>query len=301
MNAITVASGTLGTFPGRGRAHPRVIEEVAHRLKDQGRELLTDSFVTRCGSSVAVVAVHDPDDRSDVLLLVREAFQAGREVAHDRGLEMGGDRNEANGITIELPDTGTGILVFVTDRAGPGTWTPLLCRATADPFFTPRLATDAVMRGGYVFELQGDGGRRFQTPGELFDLLAALRDGTGRGIGRVVSTKGEAVAVVSSPAPGGSFLVGATGGDGLPHTGEWLRAAKTPLADAGTVLFPVAVCDAFGGEGDGLSRSCCIGFQLSAGRLIGPADLFDDPAFDPVRRECLELSRQRRLLDPFFS
>lgn len=301
MNAITVASGTLGTFPGRGRAHPRVLEEVTHNLKDLGRDLVTASFVTRCGSSVAVVAVHDPGDRADVRLLVRKVFQAGRELAKERGLEMGGDTSEANCATVELPDTGTGILVFVTDRAGPGAWTPLLCRATADPFFNPRLATDAAMRRGYVFELQGGGGPGFRTPGELFDLLAALRDGTRRGIERVVTAEGEAVAAVSSPAPGGSFLVGATGSDGLPRTGEWLRAAMTPLADARTVLFPVAVCDAFGGEGDGLSRCCCIGFQLEAGRLVGPADLFDDPAFDPVRRECLELSRQRRLLDPFFS
>lgn len=297
--AVTVASAALGTFPGRGRAHPRVLEEVARRLKDHDAECLTDSFVTRCGGSVAAIATHRPTDRATVRQLIGEVFEAGRGVARNRGLEMSGERMEASCATIELADTGTGILVFITDRAGPGAWTPLLCRLLADPFGTPRLADDPALCEGFVFELTGDHPERFRTPGGTIALLAALRDGTSRSVGRVFTPEDKAVAVVSSASPGGSALIGTTGHDCLPLTGEWLRAAMTPLADTGTVLFPVAVCDAFGGEGDGLSRCCCLGFQVTAGRLVGPADLFDDPTFDHVRRECLELSRLQRLMAPF--
>lgn len=297
-SALTVASAALGAFPGRGRAHPRVLEEVARRLKAHDAECLTDSFVTRCGGSIAIITAHRPADQAAVQLLIQESLEAGRVVGRNLGLEVNGHPGAESAASIEISRESEGALVFITDRAEPSAWTPLLCRVLADPFVTPRLADDPTMREGFIFELAGDPPERFQTPGETYTLLAALRDGTGRGIRRVFTPDEEACAVVSSSGPGGSFLVGTTGGDGLPLTGEWLRAAMTPLAFARTVLFPVAVCDAFGGEGDGLSRCCCLGFQLADSRLVGPADLFDDPAFDLARRECQELSRLQRFLDP---
>lgn len=297
--AVTVAVAEIGAFPGRGRAHPRVVEEVSRRIRQREGTPLAGSFVARCGGSVVIVAAHGPSDHPQVRLLLGDALEAGRAVGLNRGLDGCGDRTAASFATIEGTGANTGILVFVTDRAGPGIWTPLLCRLFADPFETPRLADDPVLREGFVFELTGSPTERFQTPGGILSLLAALRDGTGRRVARVLTPgSGKTVAAVSDPGPGGSILVGTTGDARLPFTGEWLRAAMTPCADEGTILFPVAVCDAGGGAGDGLSRCCCLGFQLTPGRLVGPADLFDDPAFDLARQGCLGLLRPQRLLNP---
>jgi fructose 1,6-bisphosphatase len=45
-------------------------------------------------------------------------------------------------------------------------------------------------------------------------------------------------------------------------------------------LMPVSVDEATPGRFDGLPRVIALGFQLAGGRLVGPRDLFDDPAFD---------------------
>lgn len=292
--ACTAASADLGTFPGRGRAHPRVLEEVGRRLKAEEGGLLADSFVTRCGSAVVLLATHKKRDAADVRRLVEETLEGARTVGRALGLDYGDRPAETGLVTVELDEESGGLLLFMTDRAGPEAWTALLCRVLADPFSTPRLATDPSMREGFVFEIGGEPSVRFRTPAGTYSLLSALAEGPGRSVGQILTPTGESVAVVSSPGSGGSVLLGRTGGAGVPALGEWLRAAMVPIAARDGALFPVAVCDAFGGAGDGLPRWCCFGFQVADGHLVGPADLFDDPAFDPVRRDCLDLARLRR-------
>ena len=41
------------------------------------------------------------------------------------------------------------------------------------------------------------------------------------------------------------------------------------------------------------------GFQLANGEFIGPVDLFDDPAFDSVRRKATEVVEYLRRHGPF--
>ncbi len=93
---------------------------------------------------------------------------------------------------------------------------------------------------------------------------------------------------------------------GFPAVGECLAPFTTPFLVAGGLLgttyaplVPVAVCDASSTVSDGPPRATCLGFQVCNGRLIGPADMFDDPAFDPVRRRCFELAETLRDLGPF--
>ncbi len=50
---------------------------------------------------------------------------------------------------------------------------------------------------------------------------------------------------------------------------------------------------------DGPSRVICAGFQISDGRLIGPHDMFDDPAFDRARRIASRASDYMRRHGPF--
>ena len=48
-------------------------------------------------------------------------------------------------------------------------------------------------------------------------------------------------------------------------------------------FMPVGFCDANCTRFDGPPRVICFGFQICNGELIGPADMFDDPAFDRVQ------------------
>jgi fructose 1,6-bisphosphate aldolase/phosphatase len=50
---------------------------------------------------------------------------------------------------------------------------------------------------------------------------------------------------------------------------------------------------------DGPPRVVALGFQLNAGQLVGPIDLFDDVAFDGARAQANEIADMLRRHGPF--
>jgi len=64
-------------------------------------------------------------------------------------------------------------------------------------------------------------------------------------------------------------------------------------------LMPVAFHEANPTRFDGPPRVIAAGFQLSEGKLIGPVDLFNDPAFDGARRRANEIADYLRQHGPF--
>ncbi|MCI6994705.1 MAG: fructose 1,6-bisphosphatase, partial [Methanobrevibacter sp.] len=50
---------------------------------------------------------------------------------------------------------------------------------------------------------------------------------------------------------------------------------------------------------DGPPRVVGLGFQVANGQLIGPVDLFDDPAFDPAREQAANIASYLRRHGPF--
>ena len=62
---------------------------------------------------------------------------------------------------------------------------------------------------------------------------------------------------------------------------------------------PVARRDANPSRFDGPPRVICYGFQLSGGKLVGPRDMFDDPAFDESRRIANQAAEYLRRHGPF--
>ena len=62
---------------------------------------------------------------------------------------------------------------------------------------------------------------------------------------------------------------------------------------------PVSVKEATPSRFDGPPRVVSLGFQLSNGRLIGPRDMFDDPAFNKARDKANDLAELMRTHGPF--
>ena len=61
------------------------------------------------------------------------------------------------------------------------------------------------------------------------------------------------------------------------------------------VSFEHARCTRF----DGPPRVAAAGFQIANGMLIGPVDLFNDPAYDLTRRKAQEITDYMRRHGPF--
>jgi fructose 1,6-bisphosphate aldolase/phosphatase len=62
---------------------------------------------------------------------------------------------------------------------------------------------------------------------------------------------------------------------------------------------PVPFSKATPSRFDGPPRVVCLGFQLSEGRLVGPRDMFDDPAFDNARKLANDVTDYLRKHGPF--
>ncbi|WP_113699252.1 fructose 1,6-bisphosphatase [Nonomuraea lactucae] len=93
---------------------------------------------------------------------------------------------------------------------------------------------------------------------------------------------------------------------GLPAVGEVLEPFTLAYAVAGCMrgshhapLMPVAGGHAHPSRFDGPPRAVALGFQIHDGKLIGPRDLFADPAFDRVRQQANEAMDYFRRHGPF--
>jgi len=93
---------------------------------------------------------------------------------------------------------------------------------------------------------------------------------------------------------------------GLPAVGEVLEGFSLGHLVAGWMrgshrgpLMPVPLkysqCTRF----DGPPRVISLGFNIKNGKLVGPRDLFDDPAFDYTRQKAMEITDYMRRHGPF--
>ncbi|MEM3526509.1 MAG: fructose 1,6-bisphosphatase, partial [Candidatus Jordarchaeaceae archaeon] len=150
---------------------------------------------------------------------------------------------------------------------------------------------------------------------EMYDLLALIGT-TGRYVIRKVWRKDKlpcaAVSITRLSLIAGKYV----GKDdpvalvrsqhGLPATGEVLEPFAFPHLVAGWMrgshtgpLMPVGVKNAVCTRFDGPPRIVALGFNITDGHLIGPVDLFDDPAFDLARQKANEIADFMRKHGPF--
>lgn len=288
---ITVATRAIGGYPGHARVHPKVLERATRMLKEQVKAgTITDSGIIHCGDLLGLIltGAKVPGD------LIEQTFAAGQDEATELHL-CPSDRNTR---TIELAlieREHEPVLVLMTD-AGTKV-AQILYRVFADPLLTTRLVSDPRLGEGFIFELTTETGvqHRFTTPGEAYQLLERLADGELKAI-RVLQDNTVA-AMAGMDRTGGTILIRTEGS--FPAVSEVLALFLSPHLTAAMALMPVSICDAHNTASAGVSRITAFGFALNRGRLIGPADLFDDPAFDPARMAAVRMAELRRLQGPF--
>ncbi|MCS7118468.1 MAG: fructose-1,6-bisphosphate aldolase/phosphatase [Archaeoglobaceae archaeon] len=215
------------------------------------------------------------------------------------------------------------LIAFMMDKTEPGAFNLPFFRIFADPFNTAGLVIDPSMHSGFIFEIWDILEHRrvkMSSPEEIYSILALIGGKSRFVIKRVYPKPGklpgdEPVAVVSTEKlyqVAGEYvgkddpvaLVRAQ--SGLPAVGEILEAFSFPHLVSGwmrgshngplmPVSFRYAKCTRF----DGPPRCIAAGFQVCNGKLIGPIDLFDDPAFDYTRQKAMEIVEYMRKHGPF--
>ncbi len=312
-------------------------EEVLSKAVEEGT--IIDFYVATCGDDLQLIMTHRKGvDSSEIHGLAWKAFEKATEVAKELGLYGAGQDLLKDAFSGNIRGMGPGIaemeitlrksepiVTFHMDKTEPGAFNLPIFRMFADPFNTAGLVIDPNMHMGFRFEVWDIKEHKrviLNTPEEVYDLLALIGAKSRYVIKRVFPKEGhkiakdEPVAVISTEKLyeiAGEYV----GKDdpvaivraqsGLPALGEVLEPFAFPHLVSGWMrgshngpIMPVPMHQANPTRFDGPPRVVALGWQISReGKLVGPVDLFDDPAFDGARQKAVEIAEYMRRHGPF--
>ena len=332
---LSVIKADIGSLAGHHMVHPEQIKVAQEKLAEaKQKDLLRDFYVTAVGDDLQLIMTHTKGvNNSEIHGLAWETFKEVTEkVSKKLKLYAAGQDLLATAFSGNLKGMGPGvaeaeieervsepIVVFMADKTEPGAWNLPLYRIFADPFNTAGLIIDEKLHTGFTFRVMDvieDKVVDLHTPEESYDLLALIGTPSRYVIHSVYRRADNLLAAVASTTRLSLIAGRYVGKDdpvmfvraqhGLPAVGEILEPFAFPHLVAGWMrgshngpLMPVSLRNARCTRFDGPPRVVALGFQLSEGMLVGPADLFDDPAFDRARSIANEVADYMRRHGPF--
>ncbi len=333
---FSVIKADIGGYVGHSDTHPQVVETVKNHVeKEVSKGTLIDMDILTCGDDIAIVMTHQHGvDSETVHKIAWEAFEKGTEVAKKLKLYGAGQDLLTDAFSGNIKGLGPGVaemefeerpsepvLVFFADKTSPSAWNLPLYEMFADPMVTAGLVIDPKMHDGFTFEvldLYTGKAVKLNTPAETYDLLALIGS-VGKYVVKNVyrNYDGEIGATASTQRL--SLMAGQYVGkddpvmiiraqSGFPAVGEVLEPFARPWIVEGWMrgshngpLMPVSFEDARPSRFDGPPRVIAAGYQVSEGKLIGPTDLFRDPAFDKARKTAQDMAdilRRQGIFEP---
>lgn len=334
MVTLSVIKADTGGFVGHSAVHPDMMAEARReieRAKDSG--LLIDGVVASCGDDISLILTHTYGCEARLIhSFAWDTFQATTHIAKELGLYGAGQDLLSDAFSGNLRGMGPGyaevefeerqsepILCFLADKTEPGAWNLPLYKMFADPFNTAGLVIDEKMHAGFgfeVYDLYEEKRIVFDCPAELYDLLMYI-GAPARYVVHSVHSKSLNTTAAATSTQRLSLIAGKYVGkddpvmivrcqSGLPAVGEALEPFAFPHTVSGCMrgshhapLMPVSLAHAHTARFDGPPRVVALGFQLHEGKLVGPRDMFDDPAFDHARAQASEVMDYLRRHGPF--
>jgi D-fructose 1,6-bisphosphatase (EC 3.1.3.11) len=331
---ISVIKADVGSIAGHGLVHPALLKKCDEILKKAQEEgLLLDYYVTNCGDDTELIMTHqNGEENEEVHKLAWNAFLEATQVARELKLYGAGQDLLSDTFSGNIKGMGPGVaemefkerpsdpvVIFACDKTEPGAFNLPIFKMFADPFTTAGLVIDPSLHNGFnfeVFDVMEHKKVIMSCPDEMYDLVALLGTISRYVIKRIwrrddneiaasVSTerlnlmagkyvgKDDPVAIVRSQSgfPAAGEVVEPFA---FPHlVGGWMRGSHNGP------LMPVAQRNAYPVRFDGPPRVMAMGFQIADGMLVGPADMFDDPAYDPSRQKAAEIAEYMRRHGPF--
>lgn len=336
---VSLIKADVGSVAGHTTVPDELKKAAEENLKnavDSG--LIIDFRVFNAGDDLELLMTHEKGvDNEEIHRLAWETFEKAASIAKQLKLYGAGQDLLKDAFSGNVRGLGPGVaemeftergaepvVAFMMDKTEPGAFNLPIFRIFADPFNTAGLVIDPSMHRGFVFEIWDirESKRVFmRTPEEMYDILALIGGKSRFVIKRIFPKEGgklpadEPVAVISTEKlyeVAGEYvgkddpvaLVRAQ--SGLPAVGEVLEAFAFPHLVSGwmrgshngpimPVPFRYSKCTRF----DGPPRCIAAGFQLANGKIVGPVDMFDDPAFDYTRQKAMEIAEYMRRHGPF--
>lgn len=331
---LSVIKADVGSYVGHVTVHPKLMEAATEELERAVKDKTIDDFrVLSCGDDLELIMTHGRgvDDKA-IHELAWETYS--KAVPHGKALKLYavGQDLLSDSFSGTVKGLGPGVaemefeerasdpvVVFMADKTGPGAWNYALYKIFADPFNTIGLIIDPTLSDGFTFtvvDMMENARIDLKCPQDTYSLLLLIGT-TGRYCIESIRRNSDGEIACASSTQRLSLIAGRYVGkddpvcivrcqSGFPAVGEVLEPFAFPHLVAGWMrgshngpLMPVSLKDARPTRFDGPPRVIAEGFQIANGKMIGPLDLFDDPAFDSARAKALELADAMRLHGPF--
>ncbi|MBS3748103.1 MAG: fructose 1,6-bisphosphatase [Candidatus Thermoplasmatota archaeon] len=336
---FSIIKADVGGWPGHVKVHPDLEKIAYKQLIGAQRsKILKDFHVTHCGDDLELIMTHTNGvDSKEVHELAWNTFLEATEKARDLGLYGAGQDILSDAFSGNVRGMGPGVaemefterkaepvIAFMMDKTEPGAFNYPIYKIFGDPFNTAGLIIDPSIHDGFVFDvwdIKEHKNVKLKTPEEMYDLLALIGAKSRFVIKHVYPKKSsklpsdEAAAVVSTEKLyqiAGEYVgkddpvAAVRAQSGLPAVGEVLEGFAHGHLVSGWMrgshngpLMPVSVEQAQCTRFDGPPRVTALGFQMHNGKLTEPVDLFDDPAFDYVRKQSQQITEYMRVHGPF--
>ena len=319
---LSAIKADIGSIGGHIRPSDTLVERVRDWCREEGKEILIDLQVSYTGDDIAILCTHRQGVNSErVHKLAWDAFVAGTELAKAEGLYGAGQDLLKDSFAGNVKGMGPAVaemefeerpaepfLFFAADKTDPGAYNLPLYLAFTDPMYCAGLILGPKMAAGFKFTIMDvsytDADRviELNAPEDLYDIAALLRDPERFVVESIHSrTDGEVSVAVSTTRL--HHIAGKYVGkddpvhlvrvqSNFPATGEILAPyCITPLV-AGFMrgshtgpLMPVKRNSPISFF-DGPPIVSCTAYCLREGRFTQPADAFDHPFWDEIRREA---------------
>jgi fructose 1,6-bisphosphate aldolase/phosphatase len=331
---LSTIKADIGGYVGHSSSHPDVVQKAREKLEQaQGQGLLIDHHVTVCGDDLQLIMTHEQgEDSEKIHKLAWDTFVECTDVAKRLKLHGAGQDLLADAFSGNVKGMGPGtaeirfserkaetIIIFMADKTASGAWNLPLYKIFADPFNTIGLVIASNMHAGFTFEVHDVKEHKkimFNAPEEIYDMLVYLGAPGRYAIKAVYHKESGEIAAVSSTERLSLMAGRYVGKDDpvcvvrsqgkFPAVGEILEPFASPHIVEGWMrgshngpLMPVAIRESNPCRFDGPPRVVAAGFQIADGKLVGPRDLFDDPAFDEARHQANIMADFLRRMGPF--
>ncbi len=329
---LSIIKADIGSIGGHIKPSERLIGAVCDFVKNNGKDLINDFYISHTGDDIAILFSHQKGTgNEEIHKLAWDAFVAGTAVAKEQGLYGAGQDLLKDAFSGNVKGMGPAVaemefeerpnepfLFFAADKTDPGAYNLPLFLAFADPMYCPGLILSPAMNKGFKFTImdvehtEGDRIIELNAPEDLYDIAAPLRNHERFVIESIHSRNTGEIAVAVSTSRLHNIAGKYTGKDdpvmlvrvqgNFPATGEVLAPFSIGHFVAGFMrgshtgpLMPVRINSTVS-YFDGPPVVACHAFCVHNGKLTEPADAFDHPFWDYVRekvsRKAIELREQ---------
>ncbi len=327
---LSIIKADVGSIGGHIKPSEEMIEAVKDYVKKKGKGLIIDYFVCHTGDDISILLSHRKGiSNSKIHKICWQAFLEATKVAKKQGLYGAGQDLLVEAFSGNVKGMGPQVaemefeerkaepfLMFMADKTEPGAFNLPLYLAFADPMYCAGLILSPNIKKGFKFVImdvsytKADKIIELVTPEEAYDIACLLRD-PGRFVIESIWSRATGEQVVAASTTRLHNIAGKYVGKddpvmlvrtqkNFPATGEILAPYAIAPYVSGFMrgshigpLMPVKMNSSISFF-DGPPIVSCLAFSMKNGKLTGPADCFDHPFWDNVRKKAAQKAEEIR-------